>query len=500
MNEKIISSSQSLTRSAQKAMPSVVRIYCRGFSEIHLNSLLDPRQAEEDEWIGSGFFINFQNEEGWILTNSHVARSAVSLEIKTTLTSDEPFEVECVGLVPGLEPDVALLKMKEDSLIRFKKIAQIKKIPSLQFADSLGIRRGEEIKAIGYPLGMEEPNISTGEISNFISGTPGTVERFVTDAAINPGNSGGPAINKKGEVIGINTAIILGANNISFITPIHLVINILPLLAKGAKLSIPSFGVHFQRNSASNAEFLKMKTPQGLILAKVFPTSFAEKAGLQSGDVMMEINDLQVDRHGNVIQKSSSVRKQNVFDILQRNEPSKPLKLKIWRKGRLLKKSALLQQMPEITFKSQPLWSLRNYICLEGLIIQEVSHELVDALTQAYNIDVCFIYKDFKESRSQLLVTHVAANSLAEDLFMEVGDFVYKVNNQKVQNLEQLSHVLKKSLLKSKKTKPEPLLIETSSGLIAQIHLKFDEATTRKQKSVTKMEDFGKILAPHILP
>lgn len=434
--------------------------------------MLDPRQVPSEEWTGSGFFIRWNNQEGWILTNGHVARSAHHLEIRSVYTSDEPFEVECVGLVPGLEPDVALLRFSEKELSRFKQFAKIKTLPFLKFGDSKKVRRGEPIKAIGYPLGMEEPNISAGEISNFIGGTPGTVERFVTDAAINPGNSGGPAISRNGEVLGINTAIILGANNISFITPIHLAENILPLLQQGKTPALPHFGAHLQRNSPPNAEYLKMKTCEGVIVAKVLPRGFAESAQLHQRDVILSINDQKLDRHGIVIEKNHHSRKHNLFDILQMNSPLEPVRMTLWRKGKIQKKKAYIKMSPPLTFPSQPLWGRMQFMCLEGMIIQELSFELVEALHQTYSIDPCFLFKEHLESKSKLLITHICPETAAEDLFIEVGDFVEKLNGQKIHSLKQLE----KSLDESVKSKgPKVVVVETSSGLIATLPLKWNK-------------------------
>lgn len=467
-------------------MPAVVRIHCRGFSESQWSPLLDPRQVPIEEWTGSGFFIHCQGEEGWILTNGHVARSAFHLEIRSTLTSDEPFKVDCIGLVPGLEPDVALLKMSMGELKRFKKIAKIRKLPHLKFADSKKVHRGEVIKAIGYPLGMEEPNISAGEISNFIGGTPNSVERFVTDAAINPGNSGGPAINQRGEVLGINTAIILGANNISFITPIHLAQIIVPLLKQGKKPSLTHFGAHLQRNSERNSQFLKLKTCEGVIVSKVLLGGFAESAQLKPRDVILSINDLKIDRHGIVIDHKNLSRKQNLFDIMQMNPPSDPVRLTIWRNGKIVRKTSLIKSSPTLTFPSQPLWSQRRYICLEGIVIQEVSEELVEGLHQTYNIDPCFLFREYFESKANLLITHICPESVAEDLFLEVGDFVYSLNGKRIRGLRQFERELNRI---AKRSSRSLVLLETSSGLIASLALDKNQKDEKKSWRIRKPQE-----------
>ncbi|NOR41158.1 MAG: trypsin-like serine protease, partial [Gammaproteobacteria bacterium] len=203
---------------ARDMMSGVVQIHVEGNIEEDIQSVMNPAIRILGEWTGSGFFVKYGDLEGHIVTNAHVARNAVKIEISSMLTSEERFEATVVGLVKKLDPDVALLKLSDKELQRFKKLA-IRDIEYLELREGSSPKRGEEIKAIGYPMGMVEPNISGGEITNFISGSEYTTERFVTNAAINPGNSGGPSVDEDGKVVGLNTSVIVNANNIGFITP-----------------------------------------------------------------------------------------------------------------------------------------------------------------------------------------------------------------------------------------------------------------------------------------
>lgn len=290
------------------AMKGVVRIYARGFNEHEVRSILDPRFVSPEEWVASGFFIRIKDHEGYILTNSHVVRNASQLEVMSILTSDELFQVEVVGLVSTLEPDVALLKLPPPELKRFLKIANLKTLPYLKVSPSDPISRGEAVKAIGYPLGMAEPNISGGEITNFIAGNDAEMERLVTDAAINPGNSGGPTVTLQGQVIGINTAMAVPAANIGYITPIYLVCTVLEELLKKGEATTSHLGATLQKNSRQNARFLKMKKTEGVIVREVLKGSLAAKMGLKARDVITTINAHPVDRHGNV-RSNSGFRK-----------------------------------------------------------------------------------------------------------------------------------------------------------------------------------------------
>lgn len=102
-------------------MKAVVRIHVKGNPDTNHSTILDPRLVEHEDWVGSGFFIKIGAEEGYILTNAHVVRNSTHIELRSVLTSDEPFKVNLVGLVETLEPDVALLKFSNEELARFKK-------------------------------------------------------------------------------------------------------------------------------------------------------------------------------------------------------------------------------------------------------------------------------------------------------------------------------------------------------------------------------------------
>ncbi len=441
-----------------KAMDAVVRIHVRGSPDINLNAILDPRLIEHSDWVGSGFFIKIDNEEGYILTNAHVARNAIHIEVRSVLTSDEPFKVNVVGLVETLEPDVALLKFSKEELARFKKISKLKKLPCLEFAHSENISRGEEIKAIGYPMGMVEPNISGGEISNFISGSLDAVERFVTDAAINPGNSGGPAILKNSKVVGLNTAIVLEASNIAFITPIHIVKSILPLLIKGKEVRLSSLGAFIQKNSPANAHYFNQKTVTGIIINKVLNHSLAKKVGMKHNDVLLAINGISIDRHGNVIGERFARRK-NLFDLLHEVSVGEKIHFKIFRDGKIKNLSTVLKQYPTDEVPSFPVVDKRESYYYEGLILQNVCSEVLASLEEVYTLDGASLYREYCKADSQLIITAVDEESQAEELDFHVADYVTHVDGKKVKNVKEFDRALSIAV----KTKSK-IIIKTSAG------------------------------------
>ncbi len=449
-----------------KSMNAVVRIHAKGISDVNPKAVLDPRTAAHEEWVGSGFFICVRGKEGYIVTNAHVAKNASHIEIRSVLTSDERFKVELVGIVDSLEPDVSLLKLAKEELARFKKISKLKRIPTLQFADSENVKRGEGIKAIGFPLGMVEPNMSSGEITNFISGSLENVERFVTDAAINPGNSGGPAVLKNGKVIGLNTAIILEANNISFITPIHIVKKILPQLLAATEVRMTHLGAYIQKNSSMNALYLKYNNVNGVIINKILKKSLARSAGLKNNDILLAINGNALDRHGNVI-GNKFTHKKNIFDLLHSCSVGEKIKFKIFRNGKHLSITTVVGIYKNEVIPNTSRLSSENGLIFEGILLQEVSRDILSSLEHVYNVDGADMFQDYLEAKSKIIITAIEEESQGYELDFHVGDYITHVNGTKVKSMKDFTSAINKQV----KTKNQ-ILLKTSCGAIGLFELK----------------------------
>lgn len=461
MKKNIRSQPTQLVASSRRAAKAVVRLQVHGYSENQIQSTLDPRTVTTEEWIGSGFFISIKNEPGYILTNCHVARNANHIEIQSILTSDESFRVELVGLVEDMEPDVALLKFSAGEMKRFLKLSSEKIIPSLQLGDSKKVLRSEEVRAIGYPLGMSQPNISAGEISNFISGSDGTTERLVTTAPINPGNSGGPSITRDGKVIGINTALVEGANNIGFITPAHLIQKTIKNIQTNHRTGICQLAATLQKNSLFNSQLLGMKSATGVIVRKVFSKGLASKIGLRPKDVILSVNGSILDRHGNV-RNQKIARKRNLYDVLHEIPVGKSVKFSVFRKTHTITLKSKAIHWPGEGFSDQPILRKRRFICFAGLVIQEVCSEIALALSSE-GFDQELDYQEFLERRSKLILTHIDDDSPASDLGLTLGDFIFRIQGQRIKNLNQL----RKEIIRSIKKKAPWLSLEFSSGALA---------------------------------
>ena len=232
--------------------------------------------------LGSGFVVS---SDGLILTNAHVVDG--SDKVNVTLKDGRTFEGEVMGT--DSFTDVAVIKIEAEDL------------PAVTFADSDELEPGEWAIAIGNPLGLDN-TVTTGIVSGTgrSSAQVGVADKRVsfiqTDAAINPGNSGGPLLNAKGEVIGINTAIIPNAQGLGFAIPVNTARDIAEELIANGKVDHPFLGIQMAQIDSQLKEQLKseknldVNADKGVLVVDVVPNSPAANAGLQSGDVIQEIN------------------------------------------------------------------------------------------------------------------------------------------------------------------------------------------------------------------
>ena len=429
---------------ARKMMDGVVQIHVEGLLEEDIQSVMNPAIKIPGVWSGSGFFLRYNDLEGHIVTNAHVVRNAVKIEISSMLTSEEKFEAEIVGLVKTLEPDVALIKLTEKELLRFKTLA-IKPIEYLELRRGPSPSRGEEVKAIGYPMGMVEPNISGGEITNFVSGSEYSTERFVTDAAINPGNSGGPSISKDGKVVGLNTSVMIGADNIGFITPASFVKIIIENLLQQNEPHFAGIGGKLQKNADNFNPLLKQSDARGVIVAKVKPNGFLHAAGLKKRDVILSVNAIEFDRHGIVIGKEGHFRHKNIYDVMKLIPIGDKVEVVFFRDGEIHSSSANAMHNPEKGIVSRPIIDERKYLEVFGMIIQELSFEIIEAMHEVdanARIDMLQI---IDHEKPMLVVTHIHQGTQADEMEWPPGELIVTANDEEIHTLGDFEKIMKKN-------------------------------------------------------
>lgn len=454
---------RKLTEIARQMMSGVVQVHVEGFIEEDIQSVLNPSIKIPGNWSGSGFFVKYKDLEGYIVTNAHVARNAVKVEISSMLTSEERFDAEVIGLVKQLEPDVALIKLTAEELIRFKKIA-IQPIEYLELSEGISPSRGEAIKAIGYPLGMIEPNITGGEITNFISGSEFTTERFVTNAAINPGNSGGPSINENGKVVGLNTAVMIDAENIGFITPAGFVKIIIENLLLLNEPHFADIGGKLQKNAENFNRFLKQSQAKGVIVSKVLKDGFLAEAKIQPRDVILSINKVAFDRHGIVIGKEGLYRHKNIYDVMKLVPIGETAEITFLRNGKIHHTKAPAMRNPVKGIISNPILNERKYLEVFGMVIQPLSFEIIQAIQEVDSYAQIELLKTIDQDKPMLVVTHIYQGTQADEMEWPLGEMIIKANDQEVHTLEELQKAIEEC-------KNDSILLECLNGIIGYFQI-----------------------------
>ncbi len=426
--------SKEFTTLTRNVMASVVQILVEGHVGEDVKSILNPRIGDLQDWSGSGFFIKSPYGEDIIITNTHVVKNAQSIEIMSMLTSEERFEAKVVGLVKSLEPDIAVIRLKEGEIERFKQLSSAP-IPYLELkTNSTRVTRGTEIRAIGYPMGMSEPNITTGEITNFMSGDRVNSEKFVTDAAINPGNSGGPSIDADGKVIGINTSVIENADNIGFLTPYTYVEILLKNLFENNSVDFAEIGGSFQKNSISFSQAIKIEDPKGIIVSQIEDNGFLASLGIQHEDILLELNHQQIDRHGIFI-GDHHYHRRNIFDEFKLIPIGQEVQLKVWRKGQILNLKGPALTSPKKKLLANPIINERCFLSIWGMTIQVLSYEIIESFNLIDPVTFYQILKRFDENRERIIVTHLEKQGEAYNQEWSLGDVITEVNNIPIEGI-----------------------------------------------------------------
>jgi serine protease Do len=314
--------SQTYIQVAQKASPTVVRVsstktvtedgdglepFLKQFPFLPFEQQLPKQQQPQsvEMMLGSGFIVS---PDGLVLTNNHVVKDMK--KIMVTLTGKREYTAKLVAADP--ESDIALIKI------------DAKNLPTITWGDSSKLKVGEIVMAIGNPFGL------TGTVTNGIVSATGrnnvgieSYEDFIqTDAPINPGNSGGPLVNLKGNVIGLNTAIATqsgGYMGVGFAIPSNAAKLVMEDLLNYGKVERGFLGLNIQDLNQALAKSFRLPDTNGALVAKVTPGSPAAKAGIKSGDIVLDYN-------GTPITDASQLK-----NLVGATRPNSAVRLKIWR-------------------------------------------------------------------------------------------------------------------------------------------------------------------------
>ncbi len=358
------------------------------FEEFFNNFFGRMPKEQKRKSLGSGFIVS---PDGYILTNNHVVEKAD--EVTVTLLDKEEFKAKVVG--NDSKTDIALIKIDTK-----------KKLPHVALGDSEKLDVGEWVVAIGNPFGLGH-TVTTGIVSakGRIIGS-GPYDDFIqTDASINPGNSGGPLFNLRGEVVGINTAIIQGGQGIGFATPIQLAKSILDQLKDKGKVTRGWLGVYIQRLTPEAAENLGLADRRGALVSDVTSGGPAEKAGILSGDVIVAFNGKEIkDEH-------------ELPPIVAATKPGQDVNVRLIREGKEISLKVKIAEMQGEPGKPAGSQDLSKDL---GLTVQEITPEIA----QRFEI----------ENTKGVVVTGVEDGSPAEDAGFQPGDIVRAIIRRNKRN------------------------------------------------------------------
>ncbi len=358
-----------------------------------------PQQDRRRTASGSGFFVS---PDGYILTNNHVIDKAESL---TVILGDETsYKANVVGKDP--RTDLALIKI------------DIKKASYVRFGNSDKLKIGDWVVAIGNPLGLDF-TVTAGILSakgRDIFGGTAYGDFLQTDAAINRGNSGGPLFNTRGEVIGINTAIVVGGQGLGFAIPSNLAVKIMDELKKNGEVRRGWLGVGIQNVTLElSANFKLPKGTKGVVITGIQKKSPADKAGLKSGDVVVTYN-------GKKVEKSTQLQK-----YVAETKIGQRVTIQIYREGKKIAKKVRIVLVPENLSNVKIESGLEKY----GMGLSSMDRRLKErlGLKQTYG----------------LIIRSLIKNGLAQQNDLRVGDVILEVNKVKIRNINDFKNALKKS-------------------------------------------------------
>ncbi len=370
------------------------------FHEFFKRFFEDNEQGREfkRKGLGSGFIIS---SDGYIITNHHVVKQVD--EIDVILENGKNYRAKIIGTDP--KTDLALLKIDPEGSLK-----------SVKIGDSSKLEIGDWVVAIGNPFGLGN-TITAGIVS--AKGRTlgfGAYDDFIqTDAAINPGNSGGPLFNHKGEVVGVNTAIIARGEGIGFAIPINIASRIADQLKDSGKVVRGWLGVYIQKISPEIRESLDIPGDSGVIISDVAPGSPAESAGIQRGDAILQVNE----------EKIKTVN--DLPRIIANTSPGTVVSLNIVRSGKRKNVKVKLGEFPEEQFANPGLEG-RKVEAVLGMAVTDITSQLM----QRYKI----------EKQQGVLVSQVQTRSTADNVGLKRGDVILEVNQKKIDSVKEFREEL----------------------------------------------------------
>jgi serine protease Do len=354
--------------------------------------------------LGSGVIVS---PDGYVLTNNHVVSGANEIEV--SLADDRTFKASIVGTDPMT--DIAVIKL------------DAKDLPVLVLGNSDSINVGNFVVAVGNPFGLSG-TVTMGIVSAKGRGNLGIegYENFIqTDAAVNPGNSGGALVNVRGELIGINTAIIAGENGgnqgIGFAVPINMARQVMDQILRKGKVVRGYLGVIIQPVTPKIAKSFGLSKNQGVLLGDIISGGPAAKAGLQKGDIILQLNGQPVNERNELQLK------------IAMTPPGSTVQLKIFRNHSEKTFNVKLGELPTKGEQAQRQDEGDSGSSFEGFSVDNLTPDIARQLRLPGNT-------------RGVVVTDVEPGSVAAESDLKKGDVILEINHKAVSNVNDFSRAM----------------------------------------------------------
>ncbi len=354
-----------------------------------------PQREYKQKSLGSGFIVD---KDGYIVTNNHVVENTD--EIRVILQDGKEYDAEIVGR--DKNTDLALIKITPET-----------KLPALELGDSDKLKVGKWVVAIGNPFGLGH-TVTAGIVSakGRVIGS-GPYDDFIqTDTSINPGNSGGPLLDLEGNVVGINTAIIQNGQGIGFAIPSNLAKGIIEQLKTRGNVTRGWIGVSIQEISNELSEYYKLGDKQGVLIVEAFDGDPAEKAGIRTNDIIIEIDGKRV------------INSRGLTGIIANKSVGSKVKVKVLRDGKTKTFKVMVAKR-----KDKHMIDNNGVDNELGLKISELTPELT---------------RKYKVKRSGVIITEVQKESKAHKAGLVAGDIISEINHQRIKDKEDYLNVVNK--------------------------------------------------------
>ncbi|MGM3190384.1 serine endoprotease DegQ [Dickeya dadantii subsp. dieffenbachiae] len=394
----------SLAPMLEKVLPAVVSVHVEGTQvqrqripeEFKFffgpNTPSEKQNSRPFEGLGSGVIINA--EKGYVLTNNHVVNNADKIQVQ---------------LNDGREYDAKLIGRDEQTDIALLQLNDAKNLTEVKMADSDQLRVGDFAVAVGNPFGLGQ-TATSGIISAL--GRSGLnlegLENFIqTDASINRGNSGGALVNLRGELIGINTAILApsGGNvGIGFAIPSNMAQNLTQQLVEFGEVKRGLLGIKGSEMTSEIAKAFKVDAQRGAFVSEVIPKSAASKAGIKAGDVLVSLDGKPISSFAELRAKVGTTA------------PGKTVRIGLLRDGKQQEVAVVLDNSANVTTNADTLSPT-----LQGATLNN---------------------GQLKDGSKGVAIDNVAKDSTAAKVGLQKGDIIVGVNRERVENITQLRKIL----------------------------------------------------------